>query len=296
MRVVALAGGVGGARLVDGLAACIEDLVVVVNTGDDFEHWGLRVCPDLDTVMYTLAGLADPARGWGLQGESFRALAMMERYGAATWFGLGDGDLATHLRRTAWLDAGVPLSEVTARLCAALCVGPRLLPMAEDPRPTVVRTAEGWLPFQQWLVLHRAPPALEVRSEGERRPTAGVLEALEEADLVVLAPSNPYVSVDPILGLDGVRARLERCRVVGLSPIVGGRAVKGPLAAMIPALAGVPASAQAVLDHYGGLVDGFVVESGDSVSGPFLATSTVMGGREDRARLARELLHFAEGL
>lgn len=293
MKVVALAGGVGGARLVDGLAQCVEDLTVVVNTGDDFDHWGLRICPDLDTVMYTLAGLSDQERGWGLAGETFAALGMMQRYGADSWFGLGDRDLATHLRRSAWLREGLSLSDVTGRLCRSLGVKARVLPMCEGPRPTTIRTEGGWLSFQDWLVKHRAPPVLEVRSEGEPRPAAGVLEALGAADLVVIAPSNPYVSIDPILALDGVRDAIDRA--VGLSPVVGGRAVKGPLAAMIPALDGVAPSPQAIWNHYG-FLSGLVVEAGDSVAGPHRATATVMGDRADRGRLARELLDFAESL
>ena len=296
MKVVALAGGVGGARLVDGLAQVCDDLSVVVNTGDDFEHWGLRICPDLDTVMYTLAGLGDRSRGWGLRDESFNALLMMERYGGGSWFSLGDRDLATHIRRTALLREGRPLSEVTRTLSTALGVRPRLLPMCEGPRPTRIRTADGWLPFQEWLVKQRAPPVLEVSSEGDSTPAAGVLEVLDAADLVVLAPSNPYVSVDPILAMKGLRERVAATPVVALSPIVGGQAVKGPLASMIPALAGVPASAQAVLDHYDGLIDALVVERGDRVDGRHVATSTIMGDRADRARLAAELLDLARTL
>lgn len=295
MRVVALSGGVGGARLVDGLAAVLApaDLTVVVNTGDDFDHWGLRICPDLDTVMYTLAGLSDRAQGWGLAGESFRTLDAVRRLGGDAWFRLGDQDLGTHLVRTARLRAGEPLSAVTARLCAALEVGARVLPMAEAPRATIIETADGDLGFQDWLVRARGAPVVTgVRFEGTRAPAAGVIAAIAAADLVVLTPSNPFVSLDPILTLDGVRAAVAAKPVVAVSPIVGGRAVKGPLAGMLESLAGIAPSAAAVAAHYGGLVGGWVVEHGDGaeVPGRVVETATVMGDRADRARLAVEVL------
>lgn len=300
-RVVCLAGGVGGARLVEGLVQCLspEQLTVVVNTGDDLVHWGLQVCPDLDTIMYTLAGLAPVERGWGIEGETFAALDMMRTLGGEDWFQLGDRDLATHLRRTARLAEGAALHTVTAELFAALGVRHPVLPMSDAPRPTRVRTEEhGILGFQQWLVgLRGAPPATEILFGGsDDRPAPGVLEALEAAELVVLAPSNPYVSIDPILALDGVVAALMTRPVVALSPIVGGAAVKGPLGGMVRSLAGREPSPEAVCDHYGGLVDALVVEEGDGGDLdwlPVLETQTVMGGRADRARLARELLDFA---
>ena len=298
-RIVCLTGGVGGAKLVDGLAQVLapEALTVVVNTGDDFVHWGLRICPDLDTVMYTLAGIADPAQGWGIAGESFAALAMVERLGGAAWFRLGDRDLATHLVRTEALSGGRTLTEITAQLGRALGVGPRILPMCDAPRPTMIDTRDGPLGFQDWLVGRRAAPApIRVWSTGAARASAAVLDAIDAADVVVIGPSNPYVSIDPILGLDGVRAALARRRVVAVSPIVGGRAVKGPLAAMIEALAGRAPSAAAVAAHYGELVRGWVVERGDEVPGPAHATATVMHDRPARARLAAEVLAFAEAL
>ncbi len=300
-RVVCLAGGVGGARLVDGLAQALspEQLSTVVNTGDDFEHWGLSICPDLDTVMYTLSGLAHPGRGWGLERETFETLGMMKAYGAADWFSLGDRDLGTHLRRTQRLRHGAPLSTITPELFKALGVEHPVLPMSDAACPTFIDTEEhGVLSFQDWLVGHRgAPRVTEVQLRGAGAEAApGVLEALEEAELIVLAPSNPYVSIDPILALAGVRDRVADTPVVALSPIVGGRAVKGPLAEMLPSLAGRKPSAGAVVDHYEGLVNAVVVESGDGpeVSGmPHLETATIMGGRADRTRLARELLAFA---
>ena len=293
MKVVALCGGVGGARMLEGLAQVLpaDDLTAVVNTGDDFEHWGLSVSPDLDTCMYWLAGLSHEARGWGLASETFEAFAMAERYGLPDWFALGDRDLATHVARTAWLREGHSLTEVTRRLCAGLGVGATLLPMADAPRRTFVDTDAGRLDFQTWLVRRRGVPVVSaLHFEGTEAPSPGVVPAIEAADLVVIAPSNPYVSIDPILTLDGVRAAVGRKRVVAVSPIVGGRAVKGPLAEMIPSLAGEPASADAIARHYGDLVDLLVVERGDPCAAPHLATATVMRDTADRRRLAEEVL------
>ena len=302
-RVVLLSGGVGGARFADGVARALEPgaLTCIVNTGDDFTHLGLSICPDLDTVMYTLAALGDETRGWGLQNETFAAMEMVRRYGGPGWFALGDRDLATHLVRTEALRAGEPLSSVTARLCAALGVHARILPMADAPCRTMIETVtEGTLPFQQWFVARRAqPPVRAVRFDGRPSPAPGVVAAIDEAELVLIGPSNPYVSLDPILALDGVRAALARRPVVAVSPIVGGRAVKGPLGSMIPELTGAPASAAAIARHYGPLLRGFVVERGDEhdVVGPTVrATDTMMHTRADRLRLAEESLAFAAEL
>lgn len=301
MKVVALSGGVGGARLVDGLGAVLppEDLTVIVNTGDDFVHWGLNISPDLDTVMYTLAGLAHPEQGWGLAGETFHAFAMVERYGGEAWFRLGDRDLATHLVRTQAVIAGKTLTAITAEMCRGLGVGARVLPMSDSPRPTRIDTAEGTLSFQNWLVRRRAQlPVKRVWSSGSLLPSPEVIDAIGAAELVVIGPSNPYVSIDPILGLDGIRPALARKKVVAVSPIVDGRAVKGPLAGMIEQLAGRPASAAAIRDHYGELLRGYVVEKGDVAPEglPVLQTGTVIPDRASRARLAREVLSFARGL
>ncbi len=300
MKVVALSGGVGGARLVQGLADVLQpgSLTVVANTGDDFDHWGLRICPDLDTLLYTLAREAPLERGWGLERESFEALELVRRYGGDAWFALGDRDLGSHVFRTHQLALGVRLTAIADRMLRGLGVtGVTLLPMADAPKPTLIDTADGTLTFQDWLVRRQgAPPVTGVRWGGDPPATAEVLAALEAADVIVIAPSNPYVSVAPILGLPGVRERLSARPVVGVSPIVAGAAIKGPLAQMIPALAGRPASAAAVRDHYGDLLDGFVIERGDDASGVVLHTSTVMGDCEDRARLAREVLAFAEAL
>jgi LPPG:FO 2-phospho-L-lactate transferase len=299
-RVVALSGGVGGARLMDGLARALPPgaLTAIVNTGDDFVHLGLSVSPDLDTVMYTLAGLAHEERGWGLARESFEGLAMVKRYGGPDWFALGDRDLATHLLRTEALRAGESLSSITARLAVALGVAQRIVPMSDEPVRTMIETQnEGTMPFQEWFVRRRAEPRVRgVHFEGGTQPAPTVLEALAACDLVVVGPSNPYVSIDPILSRTGVRDAIARKPVVAVSPIVGGAAVKGPLAAMIPDLAGVPPSPGAVVSHYGALVRAMVVERGDegAVSGiPVLGTATIMRSPSDRLRLAREVLAFA---
>ena len=301
--VVALSGGVGGARLLHGLSRVLDPgaLTAVVNTGDDFEHWGLCISPDLDTVMYTLADLAPEDRGWGLSEESFHALEMIRRYGGADWFALGDRDLATHLVRSEALRRGESLGAVTHRMTTALGVRTRILPMADAPCRTFVETAtHGSLPFQTWFVRHRAEPQVRrVRFEGAPPAAAGVLEAIAQADLVVIGPSNPYVSVDPILSLPGVREAVFARPVVAVSPIVHGEAVKGPLARMIVDLAGEPPTPAAIVRHYGGGLRGIVVEQGDEAAVrdlPVRGAATIMKTRADSARLAREVLAFAQEL
>jgi LPPG:FO 2-phospho-L-lactate transferase len=299
-RVVALSGGVGGAKLVDGLAQVLpaDSLTVVVNTGDDFVHWGLNISPDLDTVMYTLAGLAHPTQGWGLADESWNAFAMVERLGGPAWFRLGDRDLGVHLMRTRRLADGESLTAITAELCGALGVGPRVLPMCDQPRHTKLDTDAGTLDFQNWLVgMHGAPTVEAVWWTGDSNASAAVLEAIAQAELVVIGPSNPYVSIDPILELDGVRDALAEKIVIAVSPLVGGRAVKGPLAEMIPSLAKREPSTGAIAEHYRGIIHGMVVEQGDGAARcPTLATRTVMTTLDDRVRLAGEVITFAEEL
>jgi LPPG:FO 2-phospho-L-lactate transferase len=302
IAVVALAGGVGGARLVDGLDRTLPagSLTVVVNTGDDFRHWGLHISPDLDTVMYTLAGLAPEDRGWGIDGDTFHVLAEAKRRGGEEWFGLGDRDLVTHLRRTAALDRGESLTRVTGELCAALGVARPILPMSDMPRPTCIVTRSGEdLAFQEWLVKARAEaPVREVRLQGTAQTTQAVLDAIGAADLVVICPSNPYVSIDPILTLTGVADAVRRAPTVAVSPIVGGKAVKGPLATMIAEIEGVEASAEAVAMHYEGLLDGYAVHPGDEFAAPsaLLSTNILIQSPEDRVVLARELIEFAGSL
>jgi LPPG:FO 2-phospho-L-lactate transferase len=302
LSIVALAGGVGGARLVDGLDRSLPpgSLTVVVNTGDDFRRWGLHISPDLDTVMYTLAGLSPEDRGWGIDGDTFHVLAEARRRGVDEWFQLGDRDLVTHLSRTGSLSQGDSLTRVTANLCKTLGVVRPILPMTDAPRPTSIVTQAGEeFVFQEWLVKARAAPAVkEVRRQGTDEPSPAVLDALDTADLVVICPSNPYVSIDPILTLKGVTDAVRNTRTVAVSPILGGQAVKGPLATMIPEISGYAPSAKAVAMHYEGLLDGYAVHPGDAFDAPFpiLETNTLIQSKEDRVRFARELIEFARSL
>jgi LPPG:FO 2-phospho-L-lactate transferase len=308
-RVVALTGGVGGAKLGLGLARRLaaEDLAFVVNTGDDFEHLGLTICPDLDTLLYTLAGEADPERGWGRRDESWRFLETLAALGGERWFALGDRDLALHVVRTRALAEGRTLSEVTAALAARLGVGPALLPMSDDPVRTKVATADGELSFQHYFVRERCAPAVTgFRFDGAHRARANpaVLEALASPRLeaIVLCPSNPFVSLDPILAVPGLHGALEAAAapVVAVSPLVGGLAVKGPTAKMMEELA-VPRTAPAVASHYGALLDGLVLDAQDAdeadavrAVGPAVTvTRTLMESLEDRLALADAVLAFA---
>ncbi|MBF8285646.1 MAG: 2-phospho-L-lactate transferase [Anaerolineales bacterium] len=303
--VVALAGGVGGAKLAHGLAQILppEDLTVVVNTGDDFEHLGLHISPDLDTVMYTLAGLANPETGWGLRDESWNFLDALGQLGGETWFRLGDRDLATHVERSHRLWAGESLTEVTAALCAALGVRMRVLPMTDDIFRTMVQTEDGELEFQEYFVQRRCEPRVtgfRFDGLGSAFPTEQVLTALDAADVIIFCPSNPFVSLDPILSLPGVRERVGRKRAVAVSPIVGGQAIKGPAAKMFAELE-MEVTAASVAAHYAGLLRGFVLDEVDAELKPsiesdtlqVLVTNTVMRSDADRARLAREVLDFA---
>ena len=306
MRVLALAGGVGGAKLVDGLAQNLppSDLVVVVNTGDDFEHLGLRICPDLDTVCYTLAGFANPDTGWGRSDESWNALESWVQLGGPDWFRLGDRDLGTHLDRTRRLRAGEPLHEVTANFCAAWGIGYQVLPMSNDPIPTRVLTGDGELAFQEYFVRLRCQPVVRgFRFEGgdAASPAPGVLAAIRTADLVVICPSNPWVSIDPILAVPGIRPALLEKPTLAVSPIIGGETVKGPAAKMYAEL-GFEPSAYTVSKHYAGLIDGFVLDQIDrdqenAIQGmeiQTLATDTWMKTIADRFRLAQEVLDFGQ--
>jgi LPPG:FO 2-phospho-L-lactate transferase len=278
VRVVALAGGIGGARFLRGLQAAVPDaeLTVVVNTGDDITLYGLRICPDLDTVMYTLGGGIDESRGWGRQDESFHARDELAAYDVPTaWFGLGDRDLATHLVRRQMLDAGYPLSAVTAALCARWQPGAVLLPMSDDRVETHVRVrvdgAERVIHFQEWWVKHRAAlPASAIVAVGapEAAPAPGVLEAIAAADVVLLPPSNPVVSIGTVLQVPGIAEALREKSVVGLSPVVGGAPVRGMADACLAAI-GVATTAEAVGRHYGarkdgGLLDGWLVDTSDA--------------------------------
>ena len=309
MRVLALAGGVGGAKLAAGLEAVLPpgNLRVVVNTADDFDLWGLHICPDLDTLMYTLAGIANPDTGWGIVDESFATLDMLARYGEDTWFKLGDRDLATHVLRTSRLRAGDPLTRITTDLSGALGVKSDILPMCDEPVATVLETPDGPLEFQEYFVRRGQRDevlGVELRGIEDARPTDTVLGAIAGADLVVLCPSNPVVSIGPILAVPGMRKALlsSSAPKIAVSPIVGGRALKGPADRMLDSL-GHEVSAAGVARMYEGLVDGVVIDRMDERERPdiealgmcVLATDAVMHDANDRARLAREVLAFGAG-
>jgi LPPG:FO 2-phospho-L-lactate transferase len=302
--IVALAGGVGAARFLDGLARVIppREVFVIGNTGDDAEIHGLHVSPDLDTVAYTLAGLANPVHGWGLRGDTFHNLAALGRLGAETWFQLGDRDLATHIFRTERLRAGAKLSDVTREISAALGVKSAIVPMSDDPVRTMVETRAGLLEFQDYFVRRRARDAVrEVRFHGAERskPAAGVLDAIMHADAVVFCPSNPIISIGPILAVPGIRQALERRRgpTVAISPIVGGRALKGPAAKMMRGLK-MSASALGVARIYKGLVNVFVLDKEDetqaakveSLGMRAIVTDTIMSGLSKKKALARAVM------
>jgi LPPG:FO 2-phospho-L-lactate transferase len=301
-RVVALAGGVGGAKLADGLYRCLPPgaLTVIVNTGDDFRRYGLAISPDLDTVMYTLAGLAHPVNGWGLAGDTQQMLGMLRRYGDDAWFGLGDMDMATHLLRTQALAAGQTLSEITDALSSALGIRARLLPMSDDAVPTMVETLEhGTLAFQEYFVRYRWQPTvrrLYYDGADRARPAPGSLDALAQASAIVICPSNPLLSIEPILQIPGIRAALERrtAPCVAVSPIIAGQAVKGPAAKLMAELS-MEVSAAGVAQYYGTLIDGLVIDSADrdvQIAPRKLVTNTFMQTIDDRVRLAGEVLEW----
>jgi LPPG:FO 2-phospho-L-lactate transferase len=276
VRVTVLSGGIGGARFTTGLVDAIgaEAVTVIGNVGDDLEHWGLHVSPDIDTVLYTLSGRVGDL-GWGVRDDPRSAMGVVAELGGADWFILGDGDIGLHLVRTERLRAGEPLSAIVADVVRRWEIGIRLIPATDDRLRTMIATDDGELEFQEWFVGRRAAPAvLGVRFDGApgARPAPGVLEAIRDADRIVLAPSNPFISVDPILAVDGVREAVAgRIRdVVAVSPIIGGEAVKGPLAAMLDSL-GPERSALGVARHYAGLCGAFVVDERDAALAPAIA-------------------------
>lgn len=313
MRITVLAGGIGGARFLVGLRTLGHDVTVIGNNGDDVTMYGLRVCPDLDTVMYTLGGGISAERGWGREDETFRVRDDIGAYVAASgtddlpsWFGLGDLDLATHLVRAHWLAEGLPLSAVTARLCARWEPGVRLLPSTDDRVETHVTLAAGErVHFQEWWVrLHAAVPAtaIELVGAADARPAPGVLDAITDADVVVLPPSNPVVSVGTILAVPGIRDAVAATRapVVGVSPIIGGAPVRGMADACLAAI-GVETSADAVAQHYGELLDGWLVDESDKADAdrlteaglPARAVPLWMTDVEATARIADAALTLA---
>lgn len=304
MKIVALAGGVGGAKLANGFAQIQppEDLTIIVNTGDDFEHFGLYICPDLDTVCYTLAGLANPDTGWGRADESWHAIENISRLGGLKWFRLGDRDLGTHLERTRRIRAGQTLSQITQDFCAAWEIDPAVLPMSDKLVPTIVLTDEGELPFQEYFVHRRCEPKVRgFRFEDVEAasPAPGVIPAIRNADLVVICPSNPWVSIDPILALPRIRTELYSRPVMAVSPIIGGKAVKGPVVKMYAEL-GIEPSALAVAKHYQDIIDGFVFDLRDknllsdieSLNVSVLNVDTLMNSPAQQKRLAQDIVNL----
>jgi LPPG:FO 2-phospho-L-lactate transferase len=308
-HVVALCGGVGGAKLAHGLTMALQpgELSIIVNTGDDFTHLGLHIAPDLDSVIYALAGLSDPVRGWGRRDETWTFMQALEGLGGRNWFRLGDGDLAMHVERSWRLARSEKLSEVTAHFCRALGIAVRVLPMSDDPVRTRVLTSEGWLDFQEYFVQRQCEPAVrEFRFAGAEtaHAQADALAALERRDLraIIICPSNPFVSVEPILAVPGIRAAIERSHapVIAVTPIIGGKSIKGPAAKMMFEL-GLEVSAAAVARRYAGLIDGFVIDQADSLPPPlsgitYFGAATLMNTNDDRLRLAHAVLQSADTL
>ena len=304
-RVVALSGGVGGAKLALGLSRILppEDLLIVANTADDFEHLDLSISPDIDTLMYTLSGLANQELGWGRADETWSFMATIDALGGESWFRLGDRDLAVHIERTRRLRAGDTLSAVTADFCRRLGVAARVLPMTDDRVRTRVLAEDGWIEFQEYFVHRQCRPVVrELAFDGaeQARAQPEFLAALAEPDLraVIVCPSNPFISVEPILALPGVRAALAACTapVIAVSPIIGGRAVKGPTAKMMTEL-GLDPSAAGVAARYGDLLDGYVldeIDAGSITSLPVFVTHTLMKTLADRENLARVTLEAAD--
>ena len=305
--VLALAGGVGGGKFARGLTAVLppDELAVVVNTADDFLHLGLHVCPDIDSVLYAIADLNDTERGWGLAGETWNFMDTLRRLGAADWFQLGDRDLATHVLRTEALAAGQSLSEVTAMLAERMGIKHTVAPMTDHAVRSIVETDEGALAFQDYFVRRQCQPAFRgvaFQNIASATASAALGEALKTATAILIAPSNPFVSIDPILSVPDVRDSIRRSHapVVAVSPIVGGAAIKGPLAKMMREL-GLEPSTLEVARHYGALANGWIIDASDRDSLPtleamgfrVLVTNTIMRNTEDKARLAREALDFA---
>lgn len=305
--VVALCGGVGGAKLALGLSRLVtgKRLVIAVNTGDDFEHLGLHISPDLDTVTYTLAGFANPDTGWGHAEESWNFMEALGALGGETWFRLGDRDLALNVERTHRLRAGEPLSAITARICGSFGIDASVLPMSDDPVRTLVDTDVGLLPFQNYFVERQCGPAVKsVRFDGAETASVqpALAAALRRADLraVVICPSNPYLSIDPILSVAGMRQLLHDASapVVAVSPVVGGTAVKGPLAKIMGEL-GLQVTHAAIANHYAGVIDGLMIdctEDGIPRDIAVAVENTMMNTLDDRIGLARAVLAFADGI
>ncbi len=308
---LAIAGGVGGAKLVAGLQQVThargDELTAVINTGDDFEHLGLHIAPDLDSVTYALADLNDRERGWGLRDETWQFKRALERLGGETWFSLGDQDLATHIERTRLLNGGHSLSEATAHLTTALGIPTRVAPMSDQPVRTFVQTDAGRLAFQHYFVREQCSPrvvSFDFAGAGQAQPSMALTETLAAPELaaIVICPSNPFISVDPMLAIPGVRAAIRSAPVpvVAVSPIVGGQAIKGPAAKMLSEL-GLAVSAKGIAEHYGDLIDGFVLDTcdaalADDIHTATLTIQTMMHNTDDQAALANATLEWCAEL
>jgi LPPG:FO 2-phospho-L-lactate transferase len=308
MNITTLAGGVGAARFLEGLITVVPqtDITVISNVGDDEEFFGLHVSPDIDIVIYTLAGAIDTEKGWGLKGETFRTLEALRRFGYDTWFNLGDGDMATHVHRTQMLREGATLSEATRSIVEAFGLALRLLPVTDDRMRTIVETAAGNLAFQEYFVKRRTEDDVRaVRFDGAAAaaPAPGVLEAIRGADVIAIAPSNPIVSIGPILAVPGVREALREteAKVIAVSPIIGGKTIKGPAARMMASL-GHTATAAGVAEMYADFLDVLVIDEEDESLAPAIAgtgvramvTQTIMRGPEEKRALAEIVLAAAE--
>lgn len=303
--IVVLTGGVGGAKLVLGLIHAVDpsSVTAIVNTGDDFRHLGLRISPDIDTLLYTLSGKANAAQGWGREGESWAFLSALKELGGEDWFQLGDMDVALHVLRTAMLAKGESLTAITAHIARAWGIGATILPMSNDPVATMIESDEGLLEFQRYFVEKRCVPAVRgVRFDGAAtaQPAPGVAEAILAADAVLIAPSNPWLSVDPLLAIQGICDALTQTSapVVAVSPLIGGQAVKGPTAKLMGEL-GLAVNNDSIASHYGDLLDGFQIDSGDACNVPGLTidhTATLMNTLDDKVRVAKAALTLAARL
>jgi LPPG:FO 2-phospho-L-lactate transferase len=304
INFVALAGGVGGAKMADGLAQVLqpEQLTIIVNTGDDFVHLGLRISPDLDTVCYTLAGMVNLGTGWGRNNETWTVMDGIRRMGMPDWFQIGDTDLVTHLTRTVWFNEGWTLSRITEEFCQRWGISIRVLPMTDQFVQTIVITPEGELNFQEYFVHQKCMPVVTgFRFNGVEKaiPAPGVLEAIHNADIVFICPSNPWVSIDPILAIPGLRGALIGHSVIAVSPIIGSQTIKGPAAKMFTEM-GIHPSALAVAQHYYGLVDCIVIDRTDlSLAGKInelgietFGTDILMRDGQDRGRLVKEIINY----
>ncbi len=308
--ITCLAGGVGAARFLEGLARVVppERITIIVNTADDLQYLGLHVSPDIDSVTYALAGIADVEKGWGIQQDSYNCLEQLARYSAETWFRIGDRDFATHLLRTAFLQQGFTLSEVTEKMTSTLGVKVRILPMTDDPVSTKIKTPDGTLEFQEYFVKRRfQDKVVDVTYQGASNatPAPGVLSAIDKTELIILCPSNPILSIGPILALPDIRKAVAKthAKIVGISPIVGGRSIKGPLDRMMENLS-LEVSPFGVAQLYKGLMRGFVIDEVDRSISPrieeigmkVISTKTIMDSQEAKVRLAEETLKLAETL